>query len=93
MPSEQGLGRYMRVRAKQDAAAVPDLDDFLAGTVEKKADQPTGHVEQAILAVDAMFKDGDDLRLAFDRSPVPVPWWRVYQVLRSDAALVYEGSG
>ena len=39
------------------------------------------------------FDDADPLRLAFDRSPVRVPWWRVYQVLRSDAALVYEETG
>ena len=78
---------------QQPDEAQPDLDDFVARTIASKGDQHVGHAGQAILAVDAMFDDADDLRLAFDRSPVRVPWWRVYQVLLSDATLVYEGSG
>jgi hypothetical protein len=73
--------------------AQPDLDDFVARTIASKGDQHVGHAERAILAVDAMFDDADDLRLAFERSSVRVPWWRVYQVLRSEATLVCEGSG
>jgi len=68
----------------------PDVDDFVARTIASKGDQHVDHAGRAILAVDTTFDDADPLRLAFDRSPVRVPWWRVYQVRRSDAALVYE---
>jgi hypothetical protein len=78
---------------QQPDEAQPDLDDFVARTIASKGDQHVGHAERAILAVDAMFDDADDLRLAFERSSVRVPWWRVYQVLRSEATLVCEGSG
>jgi hypothetical protein len=37
-----------------------------------------------------VFDDAEDLREAFARCPVAVPWWRVYQVLRGDATLVDE---
>lgn len=76
-----------------DEAQQQDLDDFVARTVASKGDQHLGHAERAILAVDAMFDDAEDLLEAFGRSPVAVPCWRVYQVLRSDATLVYEGTG
>jgi hypothetical protein len=33
----------------------------------------------------------EELATAFVRSPVDVPWWRVYQVLRSDATVVFRG--
>lgn len=78
---------------KPDEAQQPDLDDFVARTIDSTGDQHVGHAERAILAVDAMFEDADDLRLAFDRSPVPVPWWRVYLVHGGDATLVCEGTG
>jgi hypothetical protein len=42
----------------------------VARTIEKKADQHIVHAERAILAVDAMFDDADDLREAFDRKAV-----------------------
>jgi len=78
---------------QQPDEAQPDLDDFVARTIAAKGDQHVGHAERAILAVDAMFDNAEDLREAFGRSPVAVPWWRVYLVLGSDATLVYEGSG
>ena len=75
---------------QQPDEAQPDLDDFVARTIASKGDQHVGHAERCILAVDATFDDAKPLRLALDRSPVRVPWWQVYQVLRSDATLVYE---
>jgi hypothetical protein len=76
-----------------DEAQQPDLDDFVARTIDSKGDQHVGHAERAILAVDAEFPDEEDLREAFDRSPVPVSWWRVYLVHGSKATLVHGGSG
>jgi hypothetical protein len=76
-----------------DEAQQPDLDDFLARTIASKSDQHLGHAERAILAVDAEFPDADDLREAFDRSAVAIPWWRVYLVHGSDATLVFEERG
>jgi hypothetical protein len=70
--------------------AQPDLDEFVAWAITKKGDQHVGHAERAILAVDAMFDEAEDLREALARSPVLLPWWRVYQVLRSDATVVHE---
>jgi hypothetical protein len=46
------------------------------------------YADRAILAVDAMFDDADDLRAALSRSPVRVPWSRVYVVARGNATLV-----
>jgi len=73
-----------------DEAQQPDLDDFITRTIASKGDQHVGHAEQAILAVDAEFPDADDVREVLDRSPVAVPWWRVYLVYGSDATLVFE---
>jgi hypothetical protein len=78
---------------QQPDDAQPDVDDFVARTIASKGDQHVDHAGRAILAVDTTFDDADPLRLAFDRSPVRVPWWRAYQVLRSDATLVYEERG
>ena len=78
---------------QQPDEAQLDLDDFVARAIVAKGDQHVGHAERAILAVDAMFEDADDLRRAFDRSHVRVPWWRVYQVLGRDATLVHEAPG
>ena len=78
---------------KPDEAQQPNLDDILARTIDSKGDQHVGYADRAILALDAMVDDEDDLREAFARSSVPVPWWRVYQVLRSAATLVFERDG
>ena len=78
---------------QQPDEAQPDVDAFVARTIASNGDQHVGHAGRAILAVDAMSDEAEDLREAFDRSPTRVPWWRVYQVLLGDATLVYEGSG
>jgi hypothetical protein len=70
--------------------ARPDLDGFVARTIAAMANQHLGYAAQAILAIDARFPDADELRVAFGRSPVPVPWWRVYHVLGSDATLAFD---
>jgi hypothetical protein len=70
----------------------PDLDDFVARTINSRRERHLDPAERAILAVEAEFADADDLREAFGRSPVPVPWWRVYLVQRSDATLVHPGT-
>jgi hypothetical protein len=70
----------------------PDLDDFVARTINSRRERHLDPAERAILAVEAEFADADDLREAFGRSPVPVPWWRVYLVHRSDATLVHQGT-
>jgi hypothetical protein len=70
----------------------PDLDDFVARTINSRSERHLDPAERAILAVEAEFADADDLREAFGRSPVPVPWWRVYLVHRSDATLVHQGT-
>ena len=78
---------------QQPDEAQPDVDEFVARTIASRGDQHVGHAERAILAVDTTVDDAEPLRLAFERSPVRVPWWRVYQVLRSDATLVHEETG
>lgn len=84
-----GLHDGFYIVQRPDEAQQPDLDDWVAGTITAKGDQHGGYAERAILAIDAEFPDADDLRAAFGRSPVPVPWWRVYLVHGSDATLVY----
>jgi hypothetical protein len=69
-----------------------DLDDFVARTISSRSDRHPGPTERAILAVDAELADADDLREAFGRSPVLVPWWRAYLVHGSDATLVHQGT-
>jgi hypothetical protein len=78
---------------QQPDEAQPDLDDFVARTIASTQGQHVGHTERAILAVDASFDGNEDLREALGRSPVAVPWWRVYHVLQGDATLVYEEGG
>jgi hypothetical protein len=70
----------------------PDLDDFVARSISGRDDQHAGPAERAILGVEAAFPDATHLREAFGRSPVPVPWWRVYLVHRGDATLVHPGT-
>jgi hypothetical protein len=70
----------------------PDLDAFVARRISSSRDQHPGPADRAILAVDAEYPDAGDLREAFGRSPVLVPWWRVYLVHGSDATLVHEGT-
>jgi hypothetical protein len=70
----------------------PDLDDFVARSIRGRDDQHAGPAERAILGVEAAFPDATHLREAFGRSPVPVPWWRVYLVHRGDATLVHPGT-
>jgi len=70
--------------------AQPDVDDFVARMIAANAGQPVGDAGRAVLAIDARFPDADDLRLAFERSPVSVPWWRVYHVLGNDPTLVFD---
>jgi hypothetical protein len=78
---------------QQPDEAQPDLDDFVARTIASTQGQHRGRPGRAILAVDATFGDSEDLREALSRSPVAVPWWRVYHVLQRDATLVYERGG
>ncbi len=67
-----------------------DPDDFIARTIEAKADQHRRHASHATLAVLGMFSDdAENLADAFRRCYGIVPWWRVYFV-RGDASLVYE---
>jgi hypothetical protein len=70
----------------------PDLDDFVARSISDRGKQDRGPTERAILGVEAAFPDATHLREAFGRSPVPVPWWRVYLVHRGDATLVHPGT-
>ena len=76
-----------------DATQQPDLDAFVTRTIAKKGDQHVGHADRAILAVDAMFPDAEDLRDAFARTSADVPWWRVYLVHGSEATLVWTANG
>ena len=77
---------------KPDEAQQPNLDDILARTIDSKGDQHVGYAGRAILALDAMFDDVDDLREAFEHCRVAVPWWRVYSVVGSGATPVFEHS-
>jgi hypothetical protein len=70
----------------------PDLDDFVARTINSRSERHLDPAGRAILAVEADFADADDLREAFGRSPIPVPWWRVYLVHRGAATLVHPGT-
>jgi len=72
---------------------VPDLDAFVARIIAARAADRTAHEPSdagapAVLAIDARFPDADELRAAFARSPVPVPWVRVYHVQGSVATLI-----
>ena len=78
---------------QQPDESQPDVDDFVARNIAATEGEHEGRPQRAILAVDAMFDDGEDVRAALGRSPVPVPWWRVYLVVESEATLVYERQG
>ena len=79
--------------ASGEVTLQPDIEGFIARTVAKKRDQHRAHASKAILGVDSMFPDADDLAEAFRATGGSIPWWRVYLVCGSDATLVWETGG
>jgi hypothetical protein len=79
--------------------SMPDLDAFVASTIGARSAAAAASGEPgpggrpgpgspAILAIDARLSDAETLREAFRRTPLPVPWTRVYHVLGSTATLI-----